>query len=64
MNDPKLIDAYNEGYYGLNNIPKQYYIYPRFTKKEYYKQKKNLEEPLNDIQIDDEINKENDDYIK
>jgi hypothetical protein len=63
LNDPKLIDAYNEGYYGLNNIPKQYYIYPRFTKKEYYKQKKNLEEPLNDIQIDDEINKENDDYI-
>ena len=28
LDDPKLIDAYNEGYYGFNNVPKQYYIFP------------------------------------
>ena len=31
LNNPKLIQAYNEGYYGVNNVPKQYYIYPRFA---------------------------------
>ena len=31
LNDPKLIEAYNEGYYGVNNVPKQYYIYPKFS---------------------------------
>ena len=31
LNDPKLLQAYNEGYYGLNNVPKQYYIYPKFS---------------------------------
>ena len=34
LKDPKLIEAYNEGYYGYNNVPKQYYIYPKFSKKE------------------------------
>lgn len=31
LNDPKLIQAYNEGYYGVQNVPKQYYIYPKFS---------------------------------
>jgi len=31
LNNPKLIQAYNEGYYGVNNVPKQYYIYPKFA---------------------------------
>ena len=31
LNNPKLIQAYNEGYYGVNNVPKQYYIFPRFA---------------------------------
>ena len=31
LNNPKLIQAYNEGYYGVNNVPKQFYIYPRFA---------------------------------
>ena len=32
LNDDRLLKAYNEGYYGVNNIPKQYYIYPKFAK--------------------------------
>ena len=31
LNDPKLLEAYNEGYYGVSNIPKKYYIYPKFS---------------------------------
>ena len=31
LNNPKLLEAYNEGYYGVNNIPRQYYIYPKFS---------------------------------
>lgn len=31
LNDPKLLEAYNEGYYGVSNVPKQYYIYPKFA---------------------------------
>ena len=34
LNNPKLIEAYNEGYYGISNIPKQYYIYPKFSNVE------------------------------
>ena len=34
LNNPKLLQAYNEGYYGTNNVPKQYYIYPRFSNVE------------------------------
>ena len=59
MDDPKLIDAYNEGYYGFNNVPKQYYIYPKFSKKENIKNQKYLKEPKNDYRIRELINKEN-----
>ena len=31
LNNPKLLEAYNEGYYGVDNIPRQYYIYPKFS---------------------------------
>jgi len=55
LNDPKLIDAYNEGYYGFNNIPKQYYIYPKFSKKENIS--KNMLK-VNEQFVDEEINKE------
>ena len=60
LDDPKLIDAYNEGYYGYNNVPKQYYIYPKFSKKEYFKNQKYLKEPKNYYRICELINKEND----
>ena len=59
LDDPKLIQAYNEGYYGFNNVPKQYYIYPKFTKKESIKRKNDLEDSLNDYRIKEIINKEN-----
>ena len=59
LNDPKLIEAYNEGYYGFNNIPKQYYIYPKFSKKEYIKNQNVLNEAKNDYRISERINKEN-----
>ena len=59
LDDPKLIDAYNEGYYGFNNVPKQYYIYPKFSKKENIKNQKYLKEPKNDYRIRELINKEN-----
>jgi hypothetical protein len=59
LDDPKLIDAYNEGYYGFNNVPKQYYIYPKFSKKEYFKNQKYLKEPKNYYRICELINKEN-----
>ena len=59
LDDPKLIDAYNEGYYGFNNVPKQYYIYPKFSKKENIKNQKILKEPKNYYRICELINKEN-----
>ena len=60
LDDPKLIDAYNEGYYGFNNVPKQYYIYPKFSKKENIKNQKYLKEPKNYYRFSELINKEND----
>ena len=63
LNDPKLIDAYNEGYYGFNNVPKQYYIYPKFSKKEYNLNKNYLKETKNDYGITNIFNKENEGNI-
>ena len=34
INEQKLLEAYNEGYYGMSNIPKQFYIYPKFSRHE------------------------------
>ena len=60
LNHPKLIEAYNEGYYGINNIPKQFYIYPKFSNKDNYLQKyKSFQEKNIEFQ-NDMINKEND----
>ena len=56
--DPKLIDAYNEGYYGFNNVPKQFYIYPKFSKKFYNKNQEEIEEPKNEDRINDIVNKD------
>jgi len=42
LNNPKLLEAYNEGYYGVNNIPKQYYIYPKFSNIENNKKQKEV----------------------
>ena len=47
LNDPKLVDAYNEGYYGVSSIPKHYYIYPKFAKMEKNKNKKSVENSNN-----------------
>ena len=58
LDDPKLIDAYNEGYYGFNNVPKQYYIFPKFSKK-FYNKNQEIEEPKNEDRISEIINKEN-----
>ena len=58
LDDPKLIDAYNEGYYGFNNVPKQFYIYPKFSKK-FYNKNQEIEEPKNEDRISEIINKEN-----
>ena len=58
LDDPKLIDAYNEGYYGFNNVPKQYYIFPKFSKK-FYNKNQEIEEPKNENRISEIINKEN-----
>lgn len=58
LKDPKLIEAYNEGYYGINNIPKQFYIYPRFSKKENIHQKnQNINNEINNDSIYEKINK-------
>ena len=63
LKDPKLIEAYNEGYYGFNNVPKQYYIYPRFSKKEYNNIKiQNSNEIVTDS-LYEKINKENNRFI-
>ena len=63
LKDPKLIEAYNEGYYGINNVPKQYYIYPRFSKKEYNNIKiQNSNEIVTDS-LYEKINKENNRFI-
>ena len=40
LNDPKLLEAYNKGYYGVDNVPKQYYIYPKFSNIELNKMPK------------------------
>ena len=54
LNDPRLIQAYNEGYYGINNIPKQYYVYPNFCN--YNKTNKNNEKKIiNKNLIDEKI---------
>ena len=58
LDDPKLIDAYNEGYYGFNNVPKQYYIFPKFSKK-FYNKNQEIEETKNEDRISEIINKEN-----
>ena len=42
LNNPKLLEAYNEGYYGVNNVPKQYYIYPKFSNIENNKKQKEV----------------------
>ena len=57
LDDPKLIDAYNEGYYGFNNVPKQYYIFPKFSKK-FYNKNQEIEEPKNEDRINDIVNKD------
>ena len=63
LKDPKLIEAYNEGYYGFNNVPKQYYIYPRFSKKEYNNIKiQNSNEIVTDS-LYEKINKEKNRFI-
>ena len=63
LKDPKLIEAYNEGYYGYNNVPKQYYIYPKFSKKENNNQKiQNNNEIVNDS-LYEKINKENNRFL-
>ena len=51
LNDPRLVQAYNEGYYGKNNIPKKYYIYPNFynyNKSKNYHKEKTINENLID----------------
>lgn len=63
LNDPKLIDAYNEGYYGFNNVPKQYYIYPKFSRKEYKRKSDYIQEPINEYRLNEIINKENENNI-
>ena len=63
LKDPKLIEAYNEGYYGYNNVPKQYYIYPKFSKKE---NNNKMAQKNNDVINDslyEKINKENNRFI-
>ena len=63
LKDPKLIEAYNEGYYGYNNVPKQYYIYPKFSKKENNnKMVQNNNDVINDS-LYEKINKENNRFI-
>ena len=42
-----LIEAYNEGYYGITNIPKQYYIYPKFSNCEIKSKINNNKQSLN-----------------
>ena len=54
LNDPRLIKAYNEGYYGINNIPQQYYIYPSFcnyNQSKRYNEKKIINENVIDTKI-------------
>ena len=63
LKDPKLIEAYNEGYYGINNVPKQYYIYPRFSKKENDKIKIQNSNELVTDSLYEKINKENNRFI-
>ena len=68
LNHPKLIEAYNEGYYGINNVPKQFYIYPRFCNTGFsFKQNKKVQEnninKENDFNIMNNINLNNLEYI-
>ena len=62
LNDDKLLQAYNEGYYGVNNIPKHYYIYPKFANIEKNKKtnvNSNQKITLNNEIINKNIKKEN-----
>ena len=61
LDDPRLIKAYNEGYYGVNNIPKQYYIYPKFSNIEQNSKIKinNKKQSLNNNNLFDLNNKDN-----
>ena len=54
LNDPRLVQAYNEGYYGKNNIPKKYYIYPNFYN--YNKSKNYHEEKIINYNLIDKNN--------
>ena len=64
LNDPKLLQAYNEGYYGKHNIPKQYYIYPKFSnielnKKAYTTSEEKKSYSINNTLSSDLNNKDN-----
>ena len=63
LKDPKLIEAYNEGYYGYNNVPKQYYIYPKFSKKENNNKMVQINNDVINDSLYEKINKENNRFI-